>query len=48
MYLTHKIDTNSQKFYPENLVVQDSGFYTKIFYHENLEPYGILAQALTE
>ena len=35
----HEIDTNSRKFYPENLVFQDNGFYTKFFYHKNLEPY---------
>ena len=38
----HEIDTNSQKFYPENLFFQDKGFYTKFFYHKNLEPYGTL------
>ena len=32
----HEIDTNSRKFHPENFL--DSGFYTKFFYHENLEP----------
>ena len=37
----HKIDTNSQKFYPENLVFQDKGFYLKFFYHKSLEPYGM-------
>ena len=37
----HKIDTNSQKFYPENLVFLGLKVYTKIFYYKNLEPYGI-------
>ena len=35
----HEIDNNSQKFYPENLTFYNKGFYKKIFYYENLEPY---------
>ena len=37
----HEFNTNSQKFYPENLDFQDKGFYMKIFYDRNLEPFGI-------
>ena len=36
----HEINTNSWKFYPENLLFQVKWFYTKIFSYENLEPYG--------
>ena len=37
----HKIDTISQKNYPKNLVFYDKGFYMKVLYYENLEPYSI-------
>ena len=42
----HEIDTNSQKFYPENLIFQGKGLYLKFFYHKNLEPY-VMAQRIS-
>ena len=36
----HEINTNSWKFYPENLLFQVKWFYIKTFSYENLEPYG--------